>query len=205
MKKSILLLSVMTFALAGCAMFQPKNFSKYSEGEWQGKVLVKDKVENRSGIVNVKIKAIDGQKLRMDVTSAVGTHLASVLVNGNDVEYMNVAEKTVVITKASRDSLRTLLKIPIEPHILYNVFFDRPIENKTWSCSSEKGLLHSCKDRQTGVDIEWLSREGAKRTIALRHKVASVQINLYDFVSPVTNPEKAFILNTPKSFKVKKL
>lgn len=194
------------FIFSGCALFAPKNFSKYSEGEWQGKVLIKDKKEKRSGLVNLKVRAVDNQSLRMDVTSPVGTHVASVLMNAENVQYLNVSEKTVYKSKANRDSLRGIFKIPIEPKFLYNVFFDRPIEAKTWSCVSDtRGLLQECKDRQSGLSIRWISREGAKRTIAIEHVAASLQINLYNFEKEIKDPATAFVLPAPSSFRVKNL
>jgi hypothetical protein len=204
MKYVFVLLSAVV--ISGCALFAPKNFSKYSQGEWQGKVLIKDKKEKRSGLVNVKVRAIDNQSLRLDVTSPVGTHVASVLMDGENIHYLSVSEKTVYKSKANRDSLRGIFKIPIEPKLLYNVFFDRPIEAKTWSCVSDtRGLLQECKDRQTGLNIRWTSREGAKRTVAIEHAAASLQINLYDFVKEIKDPATAFVLPAPSSFRVKNL
>jgi hypothetical protein len=204
MKYIFILLSV--FVFSGCALFAPKNFSKYSQGEWQGKVLIKDKKEKRSGLLNVKIRAIDNQNLRMDVTSPVGAHVASVVMSSDNIQYLNVAEKTVYKSKANRESLRGIFKIPIEPKYLYNVFFDRPIESKTWSCVSDtRGLLLDCKDRQSGINIRWISREGSKRTIAIEHAAASLQINLYDFNNEIKDPAAAFVLTAPSSFKVKNI
>jgi hypothetical protein len=204
MRNVFLLFSAVIFS--GCALFAPKNFSKYSQGEWQGKVLIKDKREKRSGLLNVKVRAIDKQDLRMDVTSPVGTHIASVIMSAENMQYLNVAEKTVYKSKANRESLRGILKIPIDPKYLYNIFFDRPIETKTWSCVSDsRGLLQDCKDRQTGLNIRWISREGAKRTIAIEHADASVQINLYDFDKEIKDPASAFVMKAPSSFRTKNL
>lgn len=187
-------------------MFQPKKFSEYKEGQWQGKVLIHDIKNAKRGIVNIAVKAIDGQKFRMDVTSPVGSHIASILVLENEVQYLNISQKTLVKTKSSRESLRGLLKVPIEPDALYNVFFDRPIENKNWSCETDvKGFLESCKDLKSGLQIKWVSREGAKRTIDLLHETATIQMNLYDFENKISDTNKAFTLKVPSQFKIKNL
>ncbi|MCB0351394.1 MAG: hypothetical protein KDD38_09440 [Bdellovibrionales bacterium] len=192
--------------MSGCALFQPKKFSEYKEGTWQGKVLIHDIKKAKRGIVNLKVQAIDGQKLRMDVTSPVGSHIASVLLDGNELQYLNVSSKTLTTTKSNREALRELLKVPIEPQALYNVFFDHPMEDKNWSCETEpNGFLKSCKDLKSGVKIEWVSREGAKRTIDIQHPTASIQMNLYSFESKIDDLNKAFTLKVPSSFKVRKL
>jgi hypothetical protein len=202
----VLLLLAATSFISGCALFTPKNFSQFKEGEWQGKVLIHDKKEQRSGVVNLKVKAVDGEQLRLDVTSPIGTHLASILLSGDRLEYLNVADKTVYQSKASKDSLRDILKIPLEPQTLYSVLFDKAMANKNWSCSSDKnGLIAECKDSKSGMDVVWVSREGAKRTIEIQHSSASIQMNLYDFNSKVSDPSKAFQLKVPSSFKVKKI
>ena len=194
------------FFLQSCALFTPKKFSDYTEGEWQGKALIRDKKESKSGLVHLAVKAIDREKLRMDVTSPIGTYLASVLLKGSNLEYLNISEKTVYKTKASRESLLGLMRVPIEPKALFNVFFDRAIENKNWSCiSDERGFLKTCKDLKTGLLIEWVSREGKKRAISFNHPNASVQINLYEFEGKISDPSKAFELKIPSSFKVKQI
>ncbi len=204
--KKLLFIFVVLSLSSGCALFQPKKFSQYKEGEWKGKVLIHDIKRAKRGIVNLSVKAIDGEKLRMDVTSPVGTHVASVLLIGEELQYLNVSGKTLTTAKASRESLRELLKIPIEPVALYNIFFDRPMENKNWSCvNGTNGFLKTCKDHRTGLQIEWVSREGAKRTIDLQHPAASIQMNLYSFESKVAEQAKAFTLKVPSSFQIKKM
>ncbi len=192
--------------LVGCATTAPQNFSEYNEGEWDGKVLVHDKKESKSAIVNVKVKAVNGERLRIDVTSTMGTHLASLLVVGDNLEYLDMNEKSVLRAKANRVSLRDLLRVPIEPQALYSVFFDKMPAGKNWVCIADaQKLVKSCHDSKTGLKIDWISRDGRKRTIGFEHTQASVQMSLFDFESKVKDPEKAFTLKVPSSFKVKKM
>ncbi|OFZ12251.1 MAG: hypothetical protein A2Z20_04370 [Bdellovibrionales bacterium RBG_16_40_8] len=191
--------------MQGCALFSPKKFSNYKEGEWRGKALIRDKKEAKSSLVNLEVKAIDGEKLRMDITSPMGTHVASVLMKGSSLEYLNVSEKIVYRMQATRESLRGLLRVPIEPAVLYNIFFDRAIESKNWSCVLDKDrFLKNCKDLKSGLLIEWISREGAKRVISFQHATALVQINLYSFEGKISDRDKTFELKAPSSFKIKK-
>jgi hypothetical protein len=181
---------------------KPKDFSQYKEGEWDGKVLIRDKREAKSGIVNIKVKAVSGEKMRMDVTSNIGTHVASFLLLGDEVQFLNIQEKSFYKSKASRDSLKRVLKIPIDPRQLYNVFFDISLVDKNWVCENDdRGYVKNCQDKMTGLKIEWISREGLKRTISLEHSNVSIQMSLYDFDSNVSDPENSFHIKPPASFK----
>jgi hypothetical protein len=192
--------------LAGCGHFTKKDFSKFREGQWEGKALIRDRQSAKSGIVNLKIKAVTDEKLRMDFTSPVGTHIASVLMLGEEVQYLNVADKALYKSKASVESFKNILLVPIDPKAFYGLLFDRPIENKNWTCTKDdNGMVASCADNKSGLAIEWKSREGDKRTIGIQHKLATVQINLYNFEDTVENPEKAFNLTAPATFKIKKM
>lgn len=191
--------------LSGCATRAPKNFSKYKEGEWDGKVLIKNKREAKSSIVNVKIKAVDVERLRIDVTSTMGTHLVSMLLLGDRLEYLNVVERYVFRGQASADSLKEIFPIPLRPEAFYNILFDRSFEDKNWSCTSDaRGLIQSCRELKTGLNITWSSRDGSKRTIGFDHAAASIQMNLFDFEPHVSNLDKVFQLKAPASFKIKK-
>lgn len=192
--------------LGGCATTAPEVFSRFKNGEWNGKVLIKNKRESRSSIVNIKVKAIDGEKLRIDITSTMGSHLASFLLVGEQLEYLNIIEKTAYKGRATRESLREIFLIPIEPQVFYNILFDKNFENKNWSCAVDVSsrLMTSCKELKTGLSISWVSRDGSKRTVGFEHPSASIQMSLYDFESKVSEPQKVFQLKTPPSFKIKK-
>lgn len=203
-RQFFLFASAVTFF--GCATFAPQDFSKYKEGEWQAKALVRDKKQSRSGIINLKIKALDGRKLRIDATSPVGTHLASVLLQDGELEYLSVQDKTLYKMRADRESLRRLLKVPLDPPVLYNILFDRGIADKNWSCSEDqKGRPQSCVELRTKLRVEWAQREGVKRVIDVEHPDATLQMNLYGFKKQVVDPQNAFQLKVPPSFKAKKM
>ncbi|MEQ1664352.1 MAG: hypothetical protein ABL927_03135, partial [Bdellovibrionales bacterium] len=202
---SIFLILALVFTTQ-CAYFSPQKFSEYKEGEWQSKALVRDKKEQRSVIINLKIRALDNDKLRMDITSPVGTYMATVLLDGSSLQYLNMSEKTLYKTKATRESLRDIIKVPIEPQAFFNILFDRAFDNKNWSCVSDgSGYLSLCKEMRTNLKIEWSHREGKKRTVEIDHAAGSVQMNLYDFNNIIRASENAFTIKVPKSFKIKTL
>ncbi|NJL23825.1 MAG: hypothetical protein HC902_00655 [Calothrix sp. SM1_5_4] len=66
-------------AISGCRTSPPLKVSDASEGQWRGKALIKDKEQNRSYFVYINFNAVRDRKARMDVTSALGTGVASLL------------------------------------------------------------------------------------------------------------------------------
>jgi hypothetical protein len=191
--------------LSACAT-PPQKFSEFHEGTWQGKVLIKDKREGHNAIVNMTAKAVDGEHLRLDIMSPTGTHLGSLLIAGGDLQYLNVSERTVFTAKSDRSALQSVLRVPLEATVLYNVFFDHAPNDSRWVCSNDgNGFLKSCKDQKTGVVINWVHRERDQRTIEIDHTSANLQMSIFAFDPHVADKDKAFVLKVPSSFKVKKL
>jgi hypothetical protein len=169
-------------------------------------VLVRDKKEEHNAIVNMTVKAVDNENLRLDITSPTGTHLGSLLIVGPDLQYLNVSERTLLKAKSDRSALQSILRVPLEATILYNIFFDRAPSDPRWSCSKDAGgFLKTCKDQKTNLTINWVHRERDQRTIEIDHTYANLQMSIFSFEPRVAEKEKAFVLKVPSSFKIKKL
>ena len=183
----------------------PKKFSEFKEGTWQGKVLVRDKKASQSAILNLNVRAIDNSALRVDITSPTGTHLGTLLLKGSDAQFLNVSEKTVLKGKSDRAALQSVLRVPIEAAHFYNILFDHPITQKDWSCQvDERAQPQNCVGSKSGVRIEWVHRERDQRTIEIDHATANLQLSLFGFSPQVAEPDKAFQITVPSSFKTKK-
>jgi len=191
--------------LVSCAT-TPQKFSEFHEGTWSGKVLVKDKKEDHNAIVNLSVRAVDNEDLRLDITSPTGTHLGSLLITGSDLEYLNVGERTLFKGKSDRSALQSILHVPLEATILYNIFFDHAPAGPRWTCSKDdNGYLKSCNDQKMGVAINWVHRDRDQRTIEIDHSSANLQMSISGFEPHVADKDKAFALKVPSFFKVKKL
>ncbi len=164
---------------------------------------MRDKKEAKSGIVNIQVKAIFDQKLRMDILSPIQTHIASVALKGDELSYLIVAEKRGYRGMSSPAAMMPVLRIPLDPKLLYNVFFDKPIADKNWSCTEdEKGMPKECKQLRGGMKITWTSREGVKRILEIDHPKAFLQINIHSFDGSVKADDPKFDLKIPDSFKL---
>lgn len=177
----------------------PTDYSSHKEGQWGSKVLVKDKVKSKSFIVNVDIQAVRDQKLRMDVTAAMGTPVASLVLDADEVKYILFRQRRYYEGVASNKALKPILSVPLDPRLFYNLLFDQPIADKSWSCTKdEKGFLAVCESPAEGLKVTWKDRKGRRKAIYIEHDKASLQMNLSSF-SP--RADEVFSLQAPKSFK----
>ncbi len=177
----------------------PTDYTTHNEGQWSSKVLVKDKVKSQSFIVNVDIQAVKNQKLRMDITAALGTPVAALVMNGDKVKYILFRQKKYYEGLASNRVLRPILSVPMNPQLMHHLLFDQPIVDKNWSCSKDKkGFLTICESPMEGLKIIWKDRKGRKKAIYIEHEKASLQMNISSFTPKA---DEVFNLKAPKSFK----
>ena len=194
-------LGVISILLVSCAM-APKRFETFDQGQWKAKVLVRDKKNFRSQIVNLDLNAVKNKKLRMDVTTPLGVHVASLVMNDNKVSYMLVRQKKYFSGPSNSRVLRPMISVPMDPKVLHNVLFDLPIAEKSWSCSKDsKSYLAECKNLRSGLKIKWTQRNGSQRVIEIDHKLARLQMNLKNFYNHTEKKKSLFTLQPPKSFK----
>lgn len=198
MKCIIPLLLIVT--LAGCAS-APHRVSNLNEGNWKAKALVKDKEQGRSYIVNLNFNAIKNQKARMDVTSALGTGVAALVVEDKEVRYLLVDSKRYYYGSPQPDVMRPILSVPFDPRWLHNLLFEMPIPDKSWSCTEGNGgWLQECRDLASGVTVKWANRQGDKKTVQIDHVKASVQINVQTFKPKVEDRKNLFVLEAPDGY-----
>ncbi len=175
--------------------------SKVNEGRWKARALVKDKEQSRTYIVNLNFNAIRGDKVRMDVTSVLGTGVASLVVDSKEVRYILFDSKRFYYGPPQVDVMRPILALPFDPRWLQNILFELPIPDKSWTCTHEKsGWLAECHDLASGLKIIWLARRGDKKTVQISHEKASVQINVQWFKAKVEDRKNLFELEAPAGF-----
>lgn len=198
MVSRFVILFVSLIFVAGCQLM-PTDYTTHNEGQWGSKVLVKDKVKSKSFIVNVDIQAVKDKKLRMDVTAALGTPVAALVMDDDDVKYILFRQKRFYEGRATSRALKPILSIPLNPRLLYNLLFDQPIADKNWSCTKdEKGFLAACESPMEGLKVTWKDRKGRRKAIYVEHEKAEIQMNISSFTP---RADEVFSLKAPKSFK----
>lgn len=198
MKRTLLALS---FLLSACATTPAVKLNNVTEGQWRAKALIKDKEQSRSYIVNLNFNAVKHERARMDVTSTLGTGVASLVVEPKEVRYVLFDSKRFYYGQPQVDVMRPILSLPFDPRWLNNLLFEEPIQDKGWTCEKDKdGGLASCRDAVSSTVVSWSSRAGEKKTLLIEHAKASVQINVNTFRPKVEDRKNLFVLEAPEGY-----
>lgn len=196
---------MLSVLLASCTT-TPTHFSQLQEGQWRAKVLIRDKARNKSHIVYVDVMAVRPEKLRMEVTSPIGIHLASFAMNNGKVEYLLTRRKEFYRGRTSSENLQEVLQMPIDPRLLTKILFDEDLSGQGWQCKRDKkGFLSACEDDGQDLKLTWSNRERSRRTITFFTPKARVQMLLKGFKAKVEAKGNLFRLQAPKNFKVRRI
>ena len=205
MFKRLIIFATAALTLSGCSS-APMKFGDVKDGNWKAKALIKDKEQSRSYIVNLNFNVKRDEAARMDVTTTLGTGVASLLVDKKEVRYLLFDSRRFYFGSPQPGVMRPILSIPFDPRWIQNILFDIPFAEKSWTCTKdENDTLQDCQDSVTGLKITWSGRQGAKKTILLEHAKASVQINVQSFRSKVEERKNLFSLEAPEGFKTLRL
>lgn len=187
--------------MTGCQT-APTRFDEVKEGQWTGRILIKDKRQNKSFIVSVDIHAKKADQLRMDVTAAMGTPVAAFVMDGDRTEYILFKQKAYYQGKTQPKVLLPILSLSMDPRLFFNLLFEEEPKGRNWSCSrDEQGFLKLCKDQSSDLSLEWTERKGERKTVEVQHPRSSLQINLNNFRPKVVENESMFKLRAPSGFK----
>jgi hypothetical protein len=190
-----------SFLLAGCATGPGLKLAGVKEGQWHGKALIKDKEQSRSYIVNLSFNAVRDERARMDVTSTLGTGVASLVVDNKEVRYVLLDSKRFYFGRPQPDVMRPILAMPFDPRWLHNLLFEEPLPEKTWTCTRDSaGDLLNCRDEATQTEVTWSDRRGDHKTVLIEHPKASVQIKITSFKPKVEDRKNLFVLEAPEGF-----
>lgn len=176
--KSSLLLSAVLFQTS-CAT-GPKRFDSYQEGRWQAKTLIQDLKQNKSYVVYIDVNAIRPDRVRLDVETSLGIHVASLNYNRDKVQVIVPDQRKYYHGKASKKAFSKLIPLEVDPKWLSAILFDEDLKKYDWTCEYEKsGLAKKCETK--GLTAEWLKREGGVRVVSLESKSAKIQMQLKNF------------------------
>lgn len=199
MRRASLLGLAITCAI-GCSSWT-KRFDQHHTGVWSAKALIQDQINDANFVVNLDIKAIDSNVLRIDIYSPFGDLKGAILVKKDSFQALLIDKRIYYHGKNSHKALETLINIPIPPTLLFNVMFERPIQEKGWNCTNDSdNLVERCVQEKANLSIHWSSRFSDKRSIFFEHKNAKVQLSVRSFTVELPEDEKWQVLKIPKVF-----
>lgn len=168
------------------------------QGEWQARVLVRDKRQSKTFIVNSDFVAVRSGKMRMDITTPLGIHVASVALDGSKMTYVVPQKKAFYEGQATAQAFSKTLNFALDPKLILNVLFDQPVQQKGWTCKSENELVSECS--HSYYKIKWTARKGVGKTVTISHSQYQVDLKFNDFDVPKNIKEEIFTIQKPEGF-----
>jgi hypothetical protein len=199
--KKIVAAVFLGLVLAGCKTASVKSQGA-KEGYWTGRALIKDLEKSKSFIVNIDFNLVRGEVARMDITSTIGTSVASMVTTASQTRYALYDLKQFYTGEPKPSVMRPILAIPFNPVWLQNVLFEIPFTESNWKCTNETdGRPSLCQDSQAGLKISWERKDGDLKSIVFEHSKALVQIRIKNFKPKVEGDGNIFVLESPKGFR----
>ncbi len=148
--------------------------------------------------MNVDFFATREKQLRMDITTPVGIHVASVAIDDKNMTYVVPQQKSYYNGPATPQAFAKTLNVAIDPDVLTNILFDLPIEQKGWKCEQDGDLVSKCTSK--AMKIAWSNRRGKEKTVIVTHSQYQLQMKFHNFRVPGTLKDGIFSIAQPNGF-----
>ncbi len=137
----------------------------------------------------------------MDITNPAGFHISSLVMVGNQVEYVIPMQKKYFKGKVDENVLKKLVGFPMDLNLVYNIVFDFAIDNKDWVCSTnDQDQVESCEHASSGMKIVW-DGHTANKLVKIEYKSSQLQLMFTKFDKNLRESPQLFSLKVPESFK----
>jgi outer membrane lipoprotein-sorting protein len=166
---------------------------------------VRDLKNHKSHVLEFDVVAQRPHNVRLEISTPLGFHMASLVMNEKQIAYALNREKRFYRGKPSEKSLRPLLAVDLHPKLLVNLLFDISPEGKDWQCQSKQGTLESCKNEKLKMSLDWDKRDGHKKLVRITAPRMKMQMQFRSFDKRESIDSKTFVLSPPKDFKVYRL
>lgn len=199
---SKLALSVLILMIAACATKPVDYQSGDAEPvrQWQSKTLLIDKLKSKSHNLSVDFVADRKERLRMDVMGTFATPVAAMVLDNGNMTYILPQQKKFFQGEAKGNTLASVLKVGIEPKVIYNLLYDEPIVG--WTCRKlPSGLIAGCESPADKVKVDWIERTGTSRKIRITNVHYEITMTLNRVPTKVQQPDRVFTLNIPSGYK----
>lgn len=198
-----LALLVCAVLYSGCAT-NPKALTKAESGKWDAKVLIKDKVHDRSQVVLAEIIAVRPNSLRIDFHTSLGLSLANFALGESRMSYWVPSKKKYYSGPISSEAFAGLLQTKVDPSWMIHALFEKGLEKEGWVCGKdEAGLLLQCRKESSsaqatsGEFLRFLSREGTRRVVEYEGPSILVKLSLQGQTLNEKYSEKLFVITRP--------
>ena len=141
--------------------------------------------------------------MRMDLSAILGVYVGSLVWNDSQMQVLLAHDKKFINGPATADSMQELLKMPIDPQALLDIFWENPLSNREWVCELDQvGLSKICKHKSFAIKISWQERDGRHRLIEIDSPKANVQLSLTESEDSYEVKPSTFQLKAPEGFRI---
>lgn len=149
--------------------------------------MIRDKTKRKTHQLDLDFVAQRPRRLRMEATTpGLGVHIASFALDGANMSYILSRQKRFVSGPAEPRVMKDLIQIALAPEALVDLIFDRPLDEKFWSCTfDENHLPLLCAHRTSQLRITWSERDNEKRIVEIDAPAARVTMSLRETSSKV--------------------
>ncbi len=111
-------------------------------------------------------------------------------------------EKKFINGPANSDSMQELLKMPIDPQVLLDIFWDNSFPKSEWNCDvNPLGQAKICQHKSVGIRVIWQEREGHHRLIEIDSPQVNAQLSINELEEDIELKASTFQLKAPDSFR----
>ena len=187
----------------GCAT-APKAVMTAESGKWDAKVLIKDKVKDKSQVVLAEIVAEQPERVRIDFHTSLGNSIASFAIADQKMSYWVPSQKKYYSGPLSSAAFQGLLSTRVDPSWIVHALFEKNLERLGWVCGRDsRGILSQCRKEDArgpafhGESLKFLSREGTRRVVEYEAESVLVKLSLSGETLNEKYPDKMFQIARP--------
>lgn len=193
-------------ALSACTTHPVKEWKSVDEGQWSGKLLIKDLAKGTSHLLSLDIVALQSRFLRIDVQAGMGIALFSLVQKEAKVQYALWKEKKYYQGEATERALYPLLGVALPLEVVHLMLFDEVPPPPGWTCERRGVAGDRCKSERSQAEVIWNERTPYKSVLTIKAGAFSssskvqIQISINYVKAKVENSNSIFELDVPSNF-----
>jgi hypothetical protein len=183
----------------GCVSAPPSRSEAVHQGQWGTKILVHDKIKNKSATLSMDATSVWPDRLRLDVTGTLGVSVMSLALNKGQVTYVLPRQQKYFSGEVSdRVFSHIIHDLPLDPRWIIAILFDKPLRSEGWACSQPQ--LGSCENAASQIKVQVSNRTGERRLITITSPRLELKIQIQDFTGDIHPPDSLFSITRPDDF-----
>ena len=187
--KNILLLLSYLAIFSACVT--TPSVDLYQEGAFSSKMRLINIKEQKSFIFNLDIFVQRPSLLRLEVTTPIGFHIASLTLREDQVTLFVPSKKIYRQSAPDTRVFENVIPLTINPLWIIPIVFEQPLSG--WACDfNQKGNIDKCTI--DSFTVIWTKRMGHKKTLKILSEMFEVTIYIQEFKPYLPSDPQLFTL-----------